>query len=256
MKKMLLVFGALLLNAFAPAPMGQSAAAFKEGEYLKYRIHYGMVNAGEAELRMQKTTWNGKPTLHAVGTGKSTGMTEWFFKVRDRYESKIDPATMYPVHFIRDVNEGGYTIKRDIAFDQQALTATERLANPDKTYATGMPVHDLFSMFYYARSRDVSKMKVGEEMAISIFMDYEIYHFKLRYLGKETLKTEVGKVNCLKFMPIVQKGRVFKEEEGMTLWVSDDANKVPVRIQTDLLIGSLRADLTEYKGLVAPLNKK
>jgi hypothetical protein len=251
----LFILLALILSSFT---LHQPAAtpAFQGGEMLKYRIHYGLLDAGVAELHVKETNYKGKPVLHAIGTGKSVGMTEWFFKVRDRYETKIDPTTMYPVHFVRDVNEGGFIIKRDIEFDQHAHVAVDRHPDPDKVVNTGMQVHDLLSMFYYARSRDVSWMKPGDEMEIVLFMDHELFRFKLRFLGKETLKTEVGHIPCLKFRPIVQKGRVFKEEESMHLWVSNDANKIPVRIQTDLLIGSLRADLTEYRGLVAPLNKK
>ena len=98
-------------------------------------------------------------------------------------------------------------------------------------------------------------VSVGQEFVIQTFFDREIYPLKFKFLGKEVVKTKLGAFNCLKFRPMVEKGRVFKEEEDMTLWVSDDQNKVPIRLKTDLLVGSIEMDLVEYKNLVQPLNK-
>ena len=111
----------------------------------------------------------------------------------------------------------------------------------------------MLSAFYYARSNDASKLKKGSSIPISIFLDHEIFEFKLKYLGVETLKTKWGKMECLKFQPEVQSGRVFKEKEGITLWVSNDQNKIPVRMQAELSVGSIKMDLSEYKNTMVPV---
>ena len=85
-----------------------------------------------------------------------------------------------------------------------------------------------------------------------MFFDDENYGFKLQYLGTETIDTDFGKIESIKFRPYVMAGRVFKEEESLTLWVSKDKNKIPLRIKADLRVGSLRADLEAFKGLKHP----
>jgi hypothetical protein len=129
------------------------------------------------------------------------------------------------------------------------------IENGNKHYKVEPNTQDLLSAFYYARTLDMVNIRVGQEFEIQTFFDREMYPLKFKYLGKEVVKTKLGSFNCLKFRPMVEKGRVFKEEEDMTLWVSDDQNKVPIRLKTDLLVGSIEMDLVEYKNLVKPLNK-
>lgn len=228
--------------------------AFKEGEYLKYRIHYGIINAGRAELRVKKRTYKeGRPVFHMVGTGRSVGMAEMFFKTRDRYETWIDSDAMVPWEFVRDVDEGGYIIKRHLHFDQFEKTVYDDLDKKDTIFSIPENVQDMLSAFYYARTLDASKLKKGDMIPIDMFLDHEVFHFHLKYLGKEDMKTKFGKIRCLKLQPIVQSGRVFKEKEGMTLWVSDDSNKIPIRLKADLAVGSVKIDLSGYKNTVSPL---
>ncbi len=111
----------------------------------------------------------------------------------------------------------------------------------------------MVSTYYYLRnSIDVENLKIGDEASVNMFFDEENYGFKLKYLGEELINTQFGKVNTLKFRPYVMAGRVFKEEESLTLWVSNDKNKIPLRIKADLAVGSLRADLEAFKGLKYP----
>ena len=110
----------------------------------------------------------------------------------------------------------------------------------------------MLSSFYYLRNQKIDTLKIGEEISIDMFLDSQIYPFKLRFLGKETLKTKVGKVKTLKFRPLVQAGRIFKAQESVTLWITDDANKIPIKLSADLSVGSLRAELEAYKGLANP----
>jgi len=230
--------------------------AFKKGEFLRFEVSYGYFAAAKATLEISESSQqiNGHNTMHIVGKGASSGALSWFFKVEDRYETFIDEESILPWKFIRHVREGDYALDREISFQQHKNKATVT-QNGKINYKVAPNTQDLLSAFYYARTLDMQHVSVGKEFVIQTFFDREIYPLKFKFLGKEVVKTKLGAFNCLKFRPMVEKGRVFKEEEDMTLWVSDDQNKVPIRLKTDLLVGSIEMDLVEYKNLVQPLNK-
>ncbi len=247
---------AILILAFyllVTPTVAQEDSSFKEGEWFKFRMSYsGWMKAGEATLTVNEKVLNGASVYHVVGIGKTTGAISWFFKVIDRYESFIDKDKLIPYKFVRDVNEGGHTKNIVIEFDQinQKAHVNNIKHNTQKVIDTRPNVQDMVSTFYYLRDNmDMSMLKIGDEVRTDMFFDEENYGFKIQYLGEEVLKTKFGKVNCLKFRPYVMAGRVFKEEESLTLWVSADKNKIPLRIKADLAVGSLRADLDEFKGL-------
>jgi hypothetical protein len=228
--------------------------SFKVGEKLNYTVRYGFIDAGEATISVEKiTTKSGRPVFHTVGVGRSIGMAEWFFKTRDRYESFIDTEAIVPWEFIRDVNEGGFKIKRHLVFDQIAQKVIDKEA-PHKGEFTFEPyAQDMLSAFYYARSIKTDTLEIGEMVSFTMFLDHEQFPFRLRYLGKEVIKTKKGKVQCLKLRPSLQEGRVFQENEAMTIYVSDDINKVPVLIESELLVGSIKVELEKAENLVKPL---
>jgi hypothetical protein len=229
--------------------------AFQVGEYLKYRIHYGIINAGIAELQVSETTTrNQRKVYHMIGTGRSVGMAEWFFRTRDRYESFIDTEAMLPWEFIRDVDEGGYVIKRHLKFDHYNQMAVETLKDPDQSYPIIQYAQDMLSAFYYARCIKTEELEPGDELPVDMFLDYEDFSFKLKFLGYDVIKTRWGKVRCKKLIPVVQEGRVFSDKEGLTLWVTDDENKIPVRLEAELVVGSIKMDLVEYKNLIRPIS--
>ncbi|MFN5323827.1 MAG: DUF3108 domain-containing protein [Bacteroidota bacterium] len=228
--------------------------AFKPGETLDYRIHYGLVDAGEARLHIKPTIYqvNNRPTFHVVGTGRTLGAFDWFFKVRDRYESYIDTMALIPWIFVRRIDEGGYVKNQDVSFDHHNRTAKSNTA----TIPVPENVQDLVSAFYYARNLDFTNAKPGQSFPFKAYLDDEVFSMTIKYLGKETLKTKLGTFNCIKFRPMLLQGRVFKEEEDMTVWVSDDANRIVVRAQAEILVGSIKMDLKGYSGLANPLSSK
>lgn len=233
--------------------------AFKEGEILKYRVHYGLVSAGEAQLEVKADNqyFASRPTWHIVGTGKSVGMFNWFYEVNDRYETYIDREAIVPWMFIRRIDEGGYTIKEDIVFDHTKKTATSDAVRNYKppvkgTFKVPENIQDMVSAAYYARTFDFSNITEGQIFPIQAFIDNEVFDMNIKFLGREIINTKKGKFRCLKFRPLLQEGRIFKEQEDMTVWVSDDKNKIPVRAQTDVLIGSIKMDLVDFSGLANP----
>ena len=192
--------------------------AFKKGEFLRYDVSYGYFSAATATLEIADFSKkiNGRNTFHVVGKGKSAGALNWFFKVEDRYETYIDEEAILPWKFIRHVREGGYELDRDIRFDQYLNTATVT-QNGDKDYNVEPNTQDLLSAFYYARTLDMQDAEIGQEFMINTFFDREMHPLKFKFLGSEVVTTDLGSFNCLKFRPMVEKGRVFKEEEDMTL---------------------------------------
>jgi len=253
MKKSLFTIVLFLLTGFAL--QAQSQNAFSAGEWFKFRIHYGPFNASYATLEVDETSINGKPVYHIEGKGKSTGLLHWFFKVDDNYQTYIDKKDGKPYKFIRKIDEGGYTKDLEIDFDHSDNKAYvfDKKHNENHTYSTKPNVHDMLSAFYYIRNNIKNdELQPGDEMRLNLFIDDENMDFKLKFLGREVIKTKFGKVATLKFRPYVMAGRVFKEKESLTFWVSDDANRLPVKIEANLAVGSLDADLHSYKGLKHP----
>ena len=248
----LVLFLTSISIGYSQVPMkAQEPTAFQEGESFKFRIHYGLVTAGYATLKVNQDQ-NKASAYHIKGFGETTGLSRLFFKVEDYYESHIDKETNLPYKFIRKINEGGYTKDKVIEFDQDNQKAVVHNKKKDvkTTFDTNPDVHDMISSFYYLRNfLDVNNLKEGEEAQLTMFFDQKNYPFKIRFLGRDTIRTKFGKVPCLMFRPLVLSGRVFKEQESLTIWVSDDDNKMPIRIKASLAVGSLKADLVEYKGL-------
>ena len=225
--------------------------SFKRGETLKYRLHYGFINAGEAILQItdENKQIAGRNTLHAIGIGYSISTFDWFFKVRDRYETYMDEDAIIPWVFIRRSNEGGYIINQN-----QVYNHFKNVVDSDgKKFDVPENIQDMLSAFYYARTINFSNAKEGDIFEFPCFVDNEIWPLKIKYVGKETIKSDVGKIRCIKFRPVVQKGRIFKNEEDLNAWISDDKNKIPIRAQANILVGSIKMDLTAYSGLANEL---
>lgn len=229
--------------------------AFKRGEKLSFKLYYGIIDAGEATLEVtnENREIGGRKVFHMVGLGWSKGSFDWFFKVRDRYETYVDEQALVPWIFIRRVNEGGYVINQDYIFHHFKNKVD---IGGGKTYETPANVQDMLSAFYFARNIDFSGAKPGDIFTVPAFVDKEVYPMKIKYVGKETIKTDIGKFRCLKFRPVVQKGRIFKKEEDLNVWITDDKNRIPVRAEARILVGSIKMDLTGYSGLANPISKE
>jgi Protein of unknown function (DUF3108) len=226
--------------------------AFKADEFLRYRIHYGSMDAGEAELTVKNSdqTIQGRETFQVIGKGRSLGAFNWFFKIRDHYETKLDKKGVFPWVFVRDISEGGYDLKQNYVFHQH-----KKAVKTDKgqTFATKPAVQDMLSAFYYARTLDFRNAKPGDIFTIDTFIDSEEYTLKIKFIGREKLKSRAGNFDCLKFVPVLQQGRIFKKEDDMLVWITDDDNKIPVLAKAKILVGSLQMELVEFKNLANPV---
>ncbi len=243
----------ILFSLFVLVAMAQKNNAYKSGEWLKFRIHYGIFNASFATLKLESKKLDTIPVYHVVGKGSTTGLARLFFKVDDTYESYFGRYDNKPHKFIRKIDEGGYTKDMEINFDytEKKALLIDKKNKKEFDFKIDNKVQDLISAAYYLRNQyTIDDLTVGESIKMNMLYDDDgVYQFKLKFLGKEVVRTKYGKVECLKFRPYVQSGRVFKEQESLTLWVSNDLNKIPIRIKADLAVGSIKADLDGYNGL-------
>lgn len=242
----------ILLLLFTVSFNFQEPNAYDVGEWFKFRIHYGFVNAGYATLEVKESVRDNKKVFHAIGKGYTVGMSRFFFKVDDNYESYFDKETNKPYQFVRKISEGGYTKNQEGFFnqDRNKVLVKDYKSKTENTFSVTENVQDIVSTFYFLRNHpNVDNLKVGESIVVDMFFDNEIYKFKLKFIGREKLSTKFGTAPTKIFRPIVQSGRIFKEDESLTVWISDDKNKIPLRIKATLAVGSIKADLDSYKGL-------
>lgn len=254
MKKLLFFILFLTTVSFDTPTATQPAqsSAFEVGEWFRFRIHYGIINAGYAELEVKDAVRNNKKVYHAKGKGYTVGMTKFFFDVNDDYQSYFDKESGSPYQFVRKIDEGGYTKNQEGFFDHKTKTVMVKdyKKKTEKTFEVPSNTQDILSTFYYLRNHpEVDHLEVGESINVDMFFDDETTKFKLKFIGREDLKTKFGVISTMIFRPYVQAGRVFKEQESLTVWISDDKNKLPLRIKANLAVGSIKADLDQFKGL-------
>lgn len=226
--------------------------SYKNGEKLTFKVYYNMgfiwIYAGNATFSTAAKELGGQKVFYIQGFGKTASSYEWFYKVRDLYETYVDQETMLPVRFIRDVNEGGLKFKHDVTFDHRNKNAV----SSGKAYYIPSCTQDVLSAIYFARNIDYSKYHPGDRIPFDMFLDDKVYSLYIKYLGKEQIETRKGKFNAIKIAPLLIEGTIFSGGEDMTVWVSDDKNHVPLRINSPITVGSIKVDLMEYENLRNP----
>lgn len=229
-----------------------SVRAFNTAEVLTYTVYYtwqgAYFGAGEANFSTKLSTLNQIPVWHVIGEGHTYPSYDWFFKVRDVYESDIDTATGLPLKFVRRVQEGSNRIFNQVLFNHE----THRAVSQDGVYTIPDCTQDVLSAIYHARNIDFDRYKPGDKIPLTLFLENQVYPVYIRYLGREKIKTRTGTFNTIKFKPLLIEGTIFKGGEKMEVWVSDDDNRIPVMINTPILVGSIRVLLKSYRNLKHP----
>lgn len=241
----------------AQAPVANEA--FQTGEELTYKVNYssamGEFNAGIATVRIEETVFRDQAVWHIVGIGETNNFFDMFYKVRDRFESMINPETLLPVQFLRRTREKDFVFDDDIEFDRENGLAISRR----KTKTVPDNVHDILSGVYFMRTLNVKDFSDDSLFYINFFLDDSLYNSVIKYKGKNILLTEWGYLPCLRITPMVVTGEVFSRKYPMTVWVTDDANHIPVLAESEIMVGKVRLELTDYQNLrnpfVKPLNK-
>jgi len=225
------------------------------GERLEYRVHYGMVDAAKITMSIDTgiKTINGQNTIRIIGEGRTLSGYDWFFKVRDHYETFIDTHTNLPVKYIRNVEEGTYKDVEHASFDHK----NNKIYSSKGIYKSDGPsFQDVLSAIYYLRGKNIKQMKKGDIIKVKFYLDKAIYESEVTIGGREVIKTALGKFNTIILKPNVVVDRVFPNKEALTIWATDDVNLIPLRIKTELMVGSIKADITKITGNKNPLSSK
>ncbi len=224
---------------------------YKSGEKLIYSVRFGPIVGGTASMVIKESTYANRIVYHSVAQGKTVGIAEKLYSVKDVFESYFDIQTGLPYKLIRDVKEGNYKKREEATFDRKSNTAYSK--RKDTTIIVPPDIMDMVSLLYYIRSLNYQVIKEGDVIKTITFFDDEIFPFDIRYKGKEKVKTKFGSIMCHRFDPVVEPGRMFKSEDDMQIWMSDDKNVIPIKVRFDLLVGSLRMDIDDFANLKYPL---
>lgn len=238
---------------------GQTSS-YQPGEKVNYIIHYGMINGGVAKLELTNDTCSGKDVWHSYMEAKTTGMADAIFRVKDIYESYINPETELPLKSVRNIHEGRYRQFNIVLFDHASRKDSAILtSNLTGVHIAPQGIHDILSCFYWFRNHllpDISDLRKGDMIQMNTWFTDELYPIRMKYIGEEEIKTRAGKILCYKFNPVTEVGRLFKTEEDVSFWFSADKNFLPVKIRFDIFVGAFTVDLVSYEGLVYPLDIK
>ena len=241
----------LALFLFPLTTYSQSDLPYKVGEYSAFDISFGGIKVGSAEMKIEKQIKiNGVSTFHIIGKGRTASFFDWFFKVRDVYETYLDTSKIRPVKFVRDIHEGGYEKKQQYIFKHSA----GKVFWKDTSHVIFPTTQDMLSALFYARTFNKNDLLQKKSFFVPIFMDEENYSLEILYLKDEKVKTNFGEVNCMVFKPKMQEGRVFEDGEEMKIWISDDRNHLLVKVETQIWAGSIKAILVKHQGVKYPLS--
>ncbi|MCU0422838.1 MAG: DUF3108 domain-containing protein [Bacteroidia bacterium] len=229
--------------------------AFTFGEKLSYKVYYGIINGGKAEFEVgqKSVTVNNRNSYYIRVYGKSTGMVDVMFKVKDQFETYLDQEALIPWKATKNVREGNYKAIDLVLFDHSRGIANSSIKGKTEIEEQ---TQDIVSAIYYARSTDMTNAKQGDVFPVNFYMDGKNYRLRFKFVGREVIKTDLGTFKTLKIKPQLLEGRVFKDSDALTLWVTDDENKVPVRAESEIFVGSIKMDLDGFSGLRNPLIAK
>jgi len=236
---------------------------FQAGEEFVFEIYYNWnfvwLSAGEVVFKVEDEG----DRYHLSAHGSTYRNYEWFFKVRDKYDTYVDKETLLPVVSIRDILEGKYTLYDKITFDNEKNIARSLRGKTKETaevteYSIESCMHDILSIVYFSRNVNFDNMKEGDHFPIKIFVDKETWPLKVTYKGKDEKKKVkgMGRFKAIQFSPEVISGNVFDKGTEMNVWVSDDDNRLPLLIESPVSVGSIKAVLKSYKGLRHELTAK
>lgn len=240
---LLIIIMILSLNTYA-----QEKTTYKAGEELYYKVKYGFLLGGRGTLKVNKRILNGKEVTHTEAIGTTAGILGTLYTVRDVYESFINPVNDLPIKAIRNIREGNYR-RYDEAFFHRNSGFVYSSRKKD-SIKIDYNAQDILSCFYYARKHLFNDSLVkGDSINMETYFAGEPFTVKILYKGIKIIETKFGKIRCYKFTPLVEKGRVFKEKDNITIYISADENKIPILIKFNILIGSLVCELDAFRGL-------
>ncbi|MGC8825081.1 MAG: DUF3108 domain-containing protein [Bacteroidales bacterium] len=218
---------------------------FQGGEKLTFQLRYGFIVGGRVTLTLEDKG----STFHVKGEAVTTGLADELFSVKDIYESYFEKESNLPVFAIQNVKEGKrYKYYNETRFDRKNNKVISSLSGE---HDVPPDIMDMMCVFYYIRRMDLSDVKSGDTYKINTFFSDKLFPFEIRYRGKEVIDTRFGKIACHKFAPIVEPGRVFKSKDDMLIWFTDDANRIPILVSMQMVVGHVYCELIEMQNLRA-----
>lgn len=230
--------------------------SFSTGEVLRYKVHYGMINAAEAVIDIapdiQKI--NNRPCYKANVYGKTVGSFDFFLRIRDTWRSYIDTTAIVPQRFQRFIEEGKYRKKENVSFDHYRNIAIVEDKKGTETFKIPEHVQDIVSGVYYLRTLNLDRYRNGDVIRLQGFFDDQVYDFTVVFRGREIIETKAGSIRAFKLVPKMPENKLFSGEDAISVYLSDDKNKIPVMIKADMFVGAVKVDLYHYSGLKYRLN--
>lgn len=215
--------------------------AWGVGERLEFDINYGFINAGTASMNVRRLIeYNGRPCYQLETTANSNSFFSTFYKVEDRVESIVDAIGIFSWRFEKNLREGGYRSDREYIFDQRH----QLVYYEGDTIAIPPVAHDPLSVLYYVRTQE---LKVGQSIWVDNFTDGDKYLLEVKVLGRETIEVEAGVFDCIVVEPVTKSVGIFKHEGRLKVWLTDDRLKMPVLMKSKIVVGSITAELTNYR---------
>ncbi len=231
-----------------------SYQAFAPGEKLTYRLKYSFFTAGEAVFGVDSGQVNmqDQPCYHFYGDGRSLSTFEWFFKAHYRHDTYANAGTLRPLQYTHNRREGKYRFNDTVQYN----VAESNIKGIKGLFAMREPTYDLLTAIYMARCLNVRENEIGKYYSIPTFYEDGIYPLGVKVVGRERIRVSAGTFDCILVQPRVIAGDVFKEDNKMTIWVTDDGNYIPVKIESPILIGTVRAELHGYSGTRFPVTSR
>ncbi len=232
--------------------------SFGPGEEITYRVNFGIFTVGTASTKVDPHVYkiNARPCYKVDAFGSTSGMVSWITKVDDQWGAYIDTAALVTHVSYRKIREGKYRKDELTTYDHAEDKAEVKVRDKEsgvysnaKVYDTPNNVRDLVGGFLYLRVIEFDKLQKGDTVTISGFFEDTSYNLNIIYDGKEIIKTSVGKIKCLKLVPIMPNNKLFDGENSITCWISDDGNKIPIKIQARMFIGSTGIEMVSFRGL-------
>ncbi len=221
--------------------------AFIQGERLVFDLRYGIIKAGEGEMRIPEVTQiNGRDAYRIQLTARSVSPFSWVYKVEDLWESHLDKNGLFPWEFSERIREGGYSRDTNVEFDQINNTA---ITQDGEEYTVPEYVHDMVSAFYYVRTYDFDELEPGDRITLENFHRDSTYTLDVLYHGREEVNVKTGTFDTIVIEPLIQEGGLFKHEGAIHIWLTNDDLRIPVRMRTRIPVGSITAELSRYTGL-------
>ncbi|TRX50676.1 DUF3108 domain-containing protein [Fulvivirga sp. M361] len=237
--------------------------SFARGEKLEYKISFGIFNIGEAEMLIDNKFYkvNHRDCYKVDIYGKTTGMVDWVANVNDHWGAYVDSSALVPHISYRKIREGGYKKDEVVRFDHRVNLIEAKVKNKKtgefkepKVYVAPKEVRDMLAGYLYLRTIDFSSMAKGDIFRISGFFEDAFYELDIKYRGKDKIKTKAGKFKAIKLEPIMPNNELFDGEDSILAWISDDENKVPLKVQAKMFIGNVGVELKSYENVKNPLN--